>query len=656
MRVATRRNLVACACALVASVALLASCSPALEPTRAGSALVRGLGDGATSVGDANLAAARSALLSGAGPGLAPLTASPSASPSSAYRWNEAPQAALGTGPSARYFPAMAWDAADGYVLLFGGSSASGWLSDTWTYVNGTWTNVTSELASHPPSLEEASMAFDPSTQSVVLFGGLNSKGVAWNFTWAYHDLVWTNVSSTAGPAPPARSDAGMSTDSSADEVVLEGGDSATEGAYANDTWTFKGGVWTNVTSTAPIHLRIDEPILSDDPSEEGAVLVGIANYSLAGPYGDQWHSVTLVFIAGVWENVTGTSGPGPMVVDAYDEVIGYLPGIASVVVYADAVIGPDGGGYLGYYTWEFAGGAWANVTRSTSALSVVLQAGGAAVPTDNTLVVFGGEWLLGYLNATWIFSSPPIVTAAASRTTVDAGMSVTFTGSCAYGAGPNVASWNLGNSATATGLTATTTYSAAGTFVANLTVTDLVGAAGVASVPIRVHSDPSASIVIGSPSPETGESIAFTAIAAGGTGPLQYAWTLGDGTNSSTSTFDHSFGSAGTYSVALTVTDALGVVAHASTTIDVAAAPTPFSLSSGPGLYLLLGLVALAAIAVVLGVLLARKGRGGRAPPVAYAPPPSSAPPTVPSSSAAPPPAPTPPPPWSEGPPPGAR
>ena len=149
MRVATRRNLVVCACALVASVALLASCLPALGPTGAGFAVARGPSEGATSVGDANLAAARSALLSGAGPGLAPLTASPSASSSAAYRWNEAPQAVLGTGPSARYFPAMAWDAADGYVLLFGGVSASGVLSDTWTYVNGTWTNVTSEIVSH---------------------------------------------------------------------------------------------------------------------------------------------------------------------------------------------------------------------------------------------------------------------------------------------------------------------------------------------------------------------------------------------------------------------------------------------------------------------------------------------------------------------------
>src|SRR5277367_2161179 len=43
------------------------------------------------------------------------------------------------THPSAREGAASAYDAKDGYLVLFGGKNASSYLNDTWILANGHW-------------------------------------------------------------------------------------------------------------------------------------------------------------------------------------------------------------------------------------------------------------------------------------------------------------------------------------------------------------------------------------------------------------------------------------------------------------------------------------------------------------------------------------
>ena len=64
----------------------------------------------------------------------------------------------------------MAYDAATGTVVLFGGDGSSGDLGDTWTWNGTTWTEQTP--ATSPPARESATMAYDAATGTVVLFGG----------------------------------------------------------------------------------------------------------------------------------------------------------------------------------------------------------------------------------------------------------------------------------------------------------------------------------------------------------------------------------------------------------------------------------------------------------------------------------------------------
>ena len=65
----------------------------------------------------------------------------------------------------------MAYDAAIGQLVLFGGTSSNGTvLNDTWTYNGTTWTQL-SPLTS-PSARSDFSMAYDPAMGQLVLFGG----------------------------------------------------------------------------------------------------------------------------------------------------------------------------------------------------------------------------------------------------------------------------------------------------------------------------------------------------------------------------------------------------------------------------------------------------------------------------------------------------
>ena len=72
----------------------------------------------------------------------------------------------------------MAYDAATGTVVLFGGDgSAPARLGGTWTWDGTTWTKQ--HPATSPPARSGASMAYDAATGTVVLFGGIRQHGAA---------------------------------------------------------------------------------------------------------------------------------------------------------------------------------------------------------------------------------------------------------------------------------------------------------------------------------------------------------------------------------------------------------------------------------------------------------------------------------------------
>jgi len=90
--------------------------------------------------------------------------------------------------PVARYSSAMAYDAAQRHVVLFGGmDSAGGLLSDTWVWNGTDWTQE--HPAKSPVARFGGAMAYDAAQGEVVLFGGLDSSDIttgALSDTWVW--------------------------------------------------------------------------------------------------------------------------------------------------------------------------------------------------------------------------------------------------------------------------------------------------------------------------------------------------------------------------------------------------------------------------------------------------------------------------------------
>jgi hypothetical protein len=208
----------------------------------------------------------------------------------------------------------MTYDEADGYVLFFGGSSGSyalQYYGDTWKFLHGTWTAL--HPSNSPSPRAGASMAYDQADGYVVLFGGGN-RTTEFGDTWSFAAGSWSLIASAGGP--PFRFEAPMTYDAADGYLLLYGGYSN------NDTWSYVGGTWTNVTpSVSPEAPAIGVQMTYD--SEDGYVLLYSGQQHVSA---HAFVSNTWTWSAGVWTNITGTLAVHPpplqygmMVDDTYD-------------------------------------------------------------------------------------------------------------------------------------------------------------------------------------------------------------------------------------------------------------------------------------------------------------------------------------------------
>ena len=148
--------------------------------------------------------------------------------------WTNVTPASPAPSPSARSDHSMVYDAALGEVVLFGGSSSGIYLNDTWVWNGTTWTNVTPSSSADSPTARDAQgMAYDAALGQVVMFGG--SNGSYLNDTWVWSGANWTQVSSLANPQARIAPNA-MTYDAADGQVVLYSGLSP-----LTDTWVWEG-------------------------------------------------------------------------------------------------------------------------------------------------------------------------------------------------------------------------------------------------------------------------------------------------------------------------------------------------------------------------------------------------------------------------------
>ncbi len=147
----------------------------------------------------------------------------------------------------------------------------------------------TPEISYHQSALVGSSghsMAYDAAHGEVVLFGGFVNADNPYSLddTWLWDGANWTQQFPQT--SPPARSDYGMTYDSVHSQVVIFGGQGSTNGVLG-DTWTWDGANWTQEfpKNTPPARFG---GALAYDSGHGQSILFGGLSYS-QNPLGNIW-------------------------------------------------------------------------------------------------------------------------------------------------------------------------------------------------------------------------------------------------------------------------------------------------------------------------------------------------------------------------------
>jgi hypothetical protein len=214
----------------------------------------------------------------------------------------------LTTSPTARLLPQMAYDPTLGTVVLFGGSSGTdGYYlyNDTWEFSGTTWTRVPTPTAPYGGMWSQ--MAWDPAVSAIVLLdAGQNyDSGTALNTTWEFSAQKWVEVPTTS--APPPRGDPAMFWDNASAQFLTFGGFQCWDVDLCfnhDDTWSFEpSGAWVNITPDAPEPIARNQIAAAYDPGLGGPVIFG-------GHAGAAYYNSTWVFENGSWVNITAGDAP----------------------------------------------------------------------------------------------------------------------------------------------------------------------------------------------------------------------------------------------------------------------------------------------------------------------------------------------------------
>jgi hypothetical protein len=476
----------------------------------------------------------------------------------------------VGLEPPARNDSAAAYDARDGYALVFGGWNGSTYLNDTWSYAADVWSEFRPDPA--PSARSGASLAYDPVDRELLLFGGGNAS-TTFGDTWTFAGGIWSELGTAVHPS--SRSGASMSFDTALGRVVLFGGRNATGGPL-NDSWTFGAGNWSPLVGPSP-PARFDA-LLADDPAGPGALLFGGTNGSANQSFGDTW------LRDGVnWTEESAGGGPPALVAPS---------GLGEPSGNGVLLFGGRSGNGSSYSSalWEFTNGSWAPLI-TPAAPAARAQAVFLWDEGDGYLLLYGGVGGSGRLNDTWAFTSPLVAVPTANALETDVGASVNFLGSASGGVGPYLYAWtsSVGEVRGTSGLSGwNVSFSTLGAVQVTLLVSDANGVRANASLLLRVDSNPQLRVSAGALATDVGLSDRFVANLTGGVPPGVVSWAFGDGVSAGGSPIAHAFAAPGNFTVRASVRDAIGRNASSALNIVVAPLPTgrisvsPASPSSG--------------------------------------------------------------------------
>jgi N-acetylneuraminic acid mutarotase len=193
--------------------------------------------------------------------------------------------------PCARFYHSMVYDPGTGRMLLFGGTDAKATnLNDTWAYdpAANTW-NELAPACDLPSARGCCSMAYDPNSAKMILFGG-DDDGKRFRDTWAYDSATnkWSDLKPT-GDLPAPRCSCSMVYDPSRGKMILFGGFPGERGWLFNDTWAYDpiAREWVELHPAGHRPDKRSDYSMVYDPLRGGIILFG--GSAVPGYRNDLW-------------------------------------------------------------------------------------------------------------------------------------------------------------------------------------------------------------------------------------------------------------------------------------------------------------------------------------------------------------------------------
>jgi len=188
--------------------------------------------------------------------------------------------------PPARTGAAMAYDAVDGAVVLFGGQNRSRTLNDTWIWGGSGWTQA--HPVTSPPRLNNAQMAYDPVSHDVLLVGG-EQLAVSNQGPVVCSGGSGSASSGSAGSGttfiPPANPIPAIAPVPSASSSTT-GGTAVAQPACAVSlspnavTWLWNGRDWSKASGSTPFTV-FGSGELATDPASDRVVLIPTGPFAM---------------------------------------------------------------------------------------------------------------------------------------------------------------------------------------------------------------------------------------------------------------------------------------------------------------------------------------------------------------------------------------
>lgn len=284
------------------------------------------------------------------------------------------------TNPPVRAGHSIAYDAARGQVVLFGGqNNVVSYMSDTWIWDGVNWTQ---KFPAHvPPARWLSTLVYDSLHEQVVLFGGANTDFL--NDTWVWNGFDWQKQTPRASPS--ARDQYQIAYDEVNKRVVLFGGYS--DLGILHDTWTWDGSNWQQHFPSEIPPANAQNPMVWDSTDRyvllyADALTTEVANQTWAWT-GADWMSKT---------TISGPDWPGSGGADD--------PAHNQVVLF--------GGRDFESATYVWNGSTWNEAFPS--AVPVGREAFGFTFDrARGEAVMFGGFAGGAWLNDTWVWSQYPL-------------------------------------------------------------------------------------------------------------------------------------------------------------------------------------------------------------------------------------------------------